>query len=75
MEVRRGPLRSRAGSGGPARPTPIKSWQMRSGEDHCHQELADEVGEAHCDQELADEVWRGGRRSKEEGGRRKEAGN
>ena len=46
MEVRRGPLRSRAGSGGPARPaairagrggpakiTAIKSWQMRSGEE------------------------------------------
>ena len=62
VEARRGPLRSRAGSGGPARPTAIKSWQMRS-------------GEARCDQELADEVRRGGRR-KEEGGRRKEeAGN
>ena len=32
VEVRRGPLRSRAGSGGPARLTAIKSWQMRSGE-------------------------------------------
>ena len=50
-EVRRGPLRSRAGSGGPARPTAIESWQLRS-------------GEAHCDQELADEVRRGGRRSR-----------
>ena len=28
-EARRGPLRSRAGSGGPARPTAIKSWQRR----------------------------------------------
>ena len=26
-------LRSRAGSGGPARPTAIKSWQMRSGKE------------------------------------------
>ena len=38
VEVRRGPQirrgpRSRAGSGGPARPTAIKSWQMRSGEE------------------------------------------
>ena len=33
VEVRRGPLRSRAGGGGPARPTAIKSWQMRSGEE------------------------------------------
>ena len=32
-EVRRGPLRSRAGSGGPARPTAIESWQRRSGEE------------------------------------------
>ena len=32
-EVRRGPLRSRAGRGDPARPTAIKSWQMRSGEE------------------------------------------
>ena len=31
-EVRRGPLRSRAGRGGPARATPIESWQRRSGE-------------------------------------------
>ena len=42
-EVRRGPLRSRAGRWGRARTTAIKSWQMRSGEDHCDQELADEV--------------------------------
>ena len=72
VEVRRGPLRSRAGSGGPARPTAIKSWQMRS-------------GEAHCDQELADEIWQGSLRSRagrwgparkkeEEGGRRKKEG-
>ena len=43
VEVRRGPLRSRAGRWGPARPTAIKSWQMTSGEAHCDQELADEV--------------------------------
>ena len=56
VEVRRGPQRSesrrlrsgeahcdRAGSGGPARPTAIKIWQMRSGEVHCDQELADEI--------------------------------
>ena len=33
-EVRRGPLRSRAGTGAPARPTAIESWQLRSGEPH-----------------------------------------
>ena len=43
VEVSRGPLRSRAGSGGPARPTAIESWQWRSGEAHCDQELAEEV--------------------------------
>ena len=37
--VRRGPLRSRAGRWGPARPTAIK----RSGEAHCDRELAEEV--------------------------------
>ena len=36
---------------GPARPTAIESWQWRS-------------GEAHCDQELADEVQRGPLRSR-----------
>ena len=43
VEVRRGPLRSRAGRGGPARPTAIESWQWRSGEAHCDRELAVEV--------------------------------
>ena len=43
LEVRRGPLRSRAGRGGPARPTAIESWQLRTGEAHCNQELTDEV--------------------------------
>ena len=38
-----GPLRSRAGSGGPARPTAIESWQWRSGDAHCDRELAVEV--------------------------------
>ena len=37
-EIRRGPLQSRAGSGGPARPTAIKSWQMRSGEEEDEEE-------------------------------------
>ena len=46
-DVRRRSLRSRAGRRGPARPTAIKSWQMRS-------------GEAHCDREVVDEVRRGG---------------
>ena len=32
-EIRRGSLRSRAGRWIPARPTAIKSWQMRSGEE------------------------------------------
>ena len=32
-EIRRGSLRSRAGRWSPARPTAIKSWQMRSGEE------------------------------------------
>ena len=40
MEV---PLRSRAGGGGPARPTAFESWQLRSGEAHCVRELAVEV--------------------------------
>ena len=31
------------GRGGPARPTAIESWQLRSGEAHSNQELADEV--------------------------------
>ena len=31
------------GDRGPARPTAIKSWQMRSGEAPCDQELAAEV--------------------------------
>ena len=43
VEVRRGPLRSRAGRWGPARPTAIKSWQRRSGEAHCDRELAVEI--------------------------------
>ena len=74
VEVRRGPRhaesrRLRSGEAhsapnfagwGPARPTAIESWQWRS-------------GEAHCNQELADEVRREGGRIKEEegGGRRK----
>ena len=57
-EVRRRPLRSSAGRGGPATITAIKRWQWRSGDDHCNQELADEVG-------------RGRRRRKEEGERRR----
>ena len=32
-EIRRGSLRSKAGRRSPARPTAIKSWQMRSGEE------------------------------------------
>ena len=62
VEVRQGSLRSRAGSGGPSKPAAVKSWQMRS-------------GEAHCDQELADEVRRGAVRSRAGSGgpvRRKE---
>ena len=43
LEVRRGPLRSRAGRWGPARPTAIESWQLRSGEAHCDRELAVEI--------------------------------
>ena len=57
VEVRRSPRRSdsrRLKSGethsaqtlagwSPARPTAIKSWQKRSGDDHCDQEPADEV--------------------------------
>ena len=42
-EVRRRPLRSRAGRRGPATTTAIKSLQMRPGDDRCDQELADEV--------------------------------
>ena len=38
VEIRRGPLRSRAGRCGPARPTAIKSWQMRSGEERGRKE-------------------------------------
>ena len=62
MEVRRGPLPSSAGRRGLATTTAIR--QMRSGDDHCDQELAEEV--RHCDQELADEVRRG--RKEDEGG-------
>ena len=51
VEVRRGPLLSRAGRWDPSRLTAIKSWQMRS-------------SEAHCDQELPDEVRRGSLRSR-----------
>ena len=57
VEVRQGPQRSdscqlKSGEAHgaptlagwrPARPTAIKSWQKRSGDDHCDQELADEV--------------------------------
>ena len=32
-DVRRGPLRSRAGRWGPAKPTAIEGWQMRSREE------------------------------------------
>ena len=58
--VWQGPLRSRAGSGGPARPTAIESWQWRS-------------REAHCDRELAVEVWRGGRKGEMTTSRRSRA--
>ena len=78
-EVRRGPQQSRAGSGGPARPTalrlspvevrrgPLRSrnWQMRSGAAHCDQELADE------EEEEEGEGGGGGRRRR----RKEEAGN
>ena len=43
FEVQRGPLRSRASRWCPATTTAIKSWQMRSGDDHCQTELEDEV--------------------------------
>ena len=59
--VRRGPLRSRAGSGGPATATAMKTWQWRPGEAHCDQELAERGGPAR--------KQGGGRRS-----RRKEGG-
>ena len=35
--------RSRAGTGGPARPTVLQSWQRRSSQGHCDQELAEVV--------------------------------
>jgi len=54
VEVRQGPLRSRACSSGPAGTTGIKSLQLSS-------------GGGHCDQELAVEVWRG-RRSERRAG-------
>ena len=44
-EVRRGPLRSRAGRGGPAKPTAIESWQLRSGEAHCNKSWQMRSGE------------------------------
>ena len=67
VEVRRGPQRSRASRWGPAMPTAIKCWHMRSGDDHCDQGLADEVRRGGG--RRGGEGRKGGRKEgKEEGG-------